>query len=628
MSSSHAEELEALLRSSQGLGGPDLKLALTRLSSEVKDRAQRGSLGSYDFFASTVDALSKIKGPAYADLRFHCILESGLFFYRIGHFSSSFQTSRLLDNLAPQAGGKRALRRAETFAGIVNAEAGNVAEAVVRHTNALRLTRELDEANGEAACFINLSVAFNYGGLYSEARACGRRALQLAEQDSHSGNLLASACTNLAQTLLYQEQYEKGFELIQRAIDASSEADLAATAYSRTARELTYVQLALELGKLARAREHSHLCRKYSRWGDNPRCRVAADIAEGLCEISGGSVERGLLQLESALSHSTDYALRIDALGALAKAFDQVGQPDKALLHMQDLLSSVRAVRQQVVSTLFPNATSSEVSDYGLETNAPATLELREARLRVRTAEMEVLNSKLEMLERLAVTADLKEEASGEHGYRVGKLASVLGAELGWSPESCGALDVAARLHDIGKIGVPDRILLNSERLKEAERHFMSTHAVIGAELLANSNISHLRLAEEIARYHHEWWDGSGYPSKLAGKRIPIHARIVALADVFDALTHGRPYAEPWSMDRALEEIRSRRGTQFDPELTDRFLVLIQRLREKHADLDAYLGKAGRNSPFLQARNKIRLMLEEERENERKATVAGNETRH
>ncbi len=156
----------------------------------------------------------------------------------------------------------------------------------------------------------------------------------------------------------------------------------------------------------------------------------------------------------------------------------------------------------------------------------------------------------------------------------------------------------------------------------------MSTHAVIGAELLAKSNIPQLQMAEEIARFHHEWWNGQGYPSKLAGKRIPIHARIVALADVFDALTHGRPFSQPWSMDRAIEEIQRRKGTQFDPELTEVFIALIERLRTEHDDLDEYLGRAGRSSPFLQARNKIRLMLADERENERLATVEGNETCH
>ena len=148
------------------------------------------------------------------------------------------------------------------------------------------------------------------------------------------------------------------------------------------------------------------------------------------------------------------------------------------------------------------------------------------------------------------------------------------------------------------------------------------------SKLLSKSNIPLLRVAEEIARFHHEWWNGQGYPSKLAGKRIPIHARIVALADVFDALTHGRPFSKPWPMDRAIEEIRSRKGTQFDPDLTEVFIALIERLRVEHDDLDEYLGRAGRSSPFLQARNKIRLMLADERENERNATVEGNETRH
>jgi putative two-component system response regulator len=232
------------------------------------------------------------------------------------------------------------------------------------------------------------------------------------------------------------------------------------------------------------------------------------------------------------------------------------------------------------------------------------------------------------MLERLSVTADLKEESSGEHGYRVGRLSSIIAKALGWSNDSLIAIEAAARLHDIGKIAVPDRILLKSMELVDAERHFISTHTLIGAELLAKSNIPQRRMAEEIARCHHEWWNGEGYPEKLAGKRIPIHARIVALADVFDALTHGRPFSSPWPMDRAIEEIRSKKGTQFDPELTDVFLDLIGRLRAEHADLDEYLGRAGRNSPFLQARNKIRLMLAEEREHEKMATVEGNETRH
>jgi putative two-component system response regulator len=289
---------------------------------------------------------------------------------------------------------------------------------------------------------------------------------------------------------------------------------------------------------------------------------------------------------------------------------------------MNELLQHVRSKRAESALSLMSlnSKTPSEPVDVPDSLNVEV-LTRRELKLRVAVAERDLVASRIEMLERLAVTADIKEDTSGEHGYRVGKLASLLSDELSWSQEASAALELAARLHDIGKIGVPDRILLSSKRLKDAERHFIGTHTVIGAELLAKSDVIQLRMAEDVARYHHEWWDGSGYPSRLAGKRIPIHARIVAVADVFDALTHGRPYSEAWSIERALGEIRQRQGTQFDPELVEAFQAVVTRATAMHPDLDRYLGKAALNSPFAQARNRIRAMLAQEHANERQSAA-------
>ena len=184
-------------------------------------------------------------------------------------------------------------------------------------------------------------------------------------------------------------------------------------------------------------------------------------------------------------------------------------------------------------------------------------------------------------------------------------------------------------MHDVGKIGVPDRILLSPNTLAEAERHFVCAHTTIGSEILSKSNIPQLSIAEEIARFHHEWWNGQGYPARLAGERIPIHSRIVALADVFDALTHGRPFADPWSNKQALEEIRSRSGTQFDPELAVVFVRVVERLSSNHDDLDEILGRTTIDSPFLQARNKIQDLLAEFRHYQGKNAVDFNlETSH
>jgi putative two-component system response regulator len=209
------------------------------------------------------------------------------------------------------------------------------------------------------------------------------------------------------------------------------------------------------------------------------------------------------------------------------------------------------------------------------------------------------------MLERLAVTAELRDDSTGEHSYRVGKLASLLAHEFGCDEATCYRIELAARLHDIGKIGVPDAILLKPQKLNESERQIMRTHTTVGAELLSKSNIPELIMAEEIARHHHEWWDGSGYPSNLSGNAIPLAARITALADVFDALTHRRPYKIAWPIDAALDEIGRLKGRQFEPQLCDLFVVLIGRLRSDYIDIDSFLGQSAHGSPFLQARTRI-----------------------
>ena len=129
----------------------------------------------------------------------------------------------------------------------------------------------------------------------------------------------------------------------------------------------------------------------------------------------------------------------------------------------------------------------------------------------------------------------------------------------------------AAPLHDIGKLGISDTILLKPGSLTEAEIETMRLHATLGAQILAGSRSDVLQLAERIALSHHEWWDGSGYPRRLRGEEIPQCGRIVALADVFDALTHSRPYKDAWPVDQAVEEVHRLRARQFDPEVVEAF---------------------------------------------------------
>jgi putative two-component system response regulator len=192
-----------------------------------------------------------------------------------------------------------------------------------------------------------------------------------------------------------------------------------------------------------------------------------------------------------------------------------------------------------------------------------------EQRVRERTDDLE--RARLELLERLALAAEYRDDNTQEHAQRVGRTVALLGGAVGLPDADVEVLLHAAPLHDIGKIGVPDAILLKSALLTDEEYALMRVHTTIGAQILSGSEFAILRTAEVIAACHHERWDGTGYPNGLAGEEIPLAGRLVALADVFDALVHERPYKPAWPLDRAVEEILSLRGTHFDPAVVDAF---------------------------------------------------------
>jgi putative two-component system response regulator len=200
--------------------------------------------------------------------------------------------------------------------------------------------------------------------------------------------------------------------------------------------------------------------------------------------------------------------------------------------------------------------------------------ETLEERVRERTRQLE--EAQLEILQRLALAAEYRDDCTGQHTHRVGDLAALLAEAIGLPPEEVVLIHKAAPFHDIGKIGIPDQILLKPGKLTEDEYKHIRTHTDIGRIILSGSKFPILRTAERIALYHHERWDGTGY-YQLKGAAIPIEARIVSVVDVFDVITHSRPYKQAESADTALELIRQERERQFDPELVDAFFELHQR---------------------------------------------------
>jgi putative two-component system response regulator len=189
-----------------------------------------------------------------------------------------------------------------------------------------------------------------------------------------------------------------------------------------------------------------------------------------------------------------------------------------------------------------------------------------------RTVELE--EARLEVLKRLAIAAEYRDDDTGRHTQRVGHLSALLARALKLPEEMVVLVHEAAPLHDVGKIGIPDSILLKPGKLSADEFEVMKTHTVIGAKILSGGHSNSIRMAAQIALTHHERWDGSGYPHGLAGEAVPVEGRIVAVVDVFDALTNVRPYKSAWNVDRALAEIRRQKGTQFDPCVVEAFLAM------------------------------------------------------
>jgi putative two-component system response regulator len=179
-----------------------------------------------------------------------------------------------------------------------------------------------------------------------------------------------------------------------------------------------------------------------------------------------------------------------------------------------------------------------------------------------------------EVLERLAAAAEFRDDDTGDHTRRVGRTARLLAEEVGLDRESAIVLGRAAALHDVGKIGVPDAVLLKPGRLDAAEYAAIQEHCLIGARILSGSPSPVLRAAEEVALTHHERWDGRGYPHRLGGEDIPLPGRITAVADVFDALAHSRAYKPAWPLQAAVDEILRQAGRQFDPDVAAAFAGL------------------------------------------------------
>lgn len=327
---------------------------------------------------------------------------------------------------------------------------------------------------------------------------------------------------------------------------------------------------------------------------ENYEIVTAAGGEEALEKLSGNPIDLILLDvmmpgmdgfevIRRVRQHDTHRLLPIILVTALRETEDRVkgieAGCDDFISKPVDKMELLARVR----SLLKVKAYNDLMGNYRTELESEVTRKTGE----LKNAFERIKADSLETIYRLSMASEYKDKETGAHIKRMSRYSAAVAHRLGLTKSDIETMLYSAPMHDLGKIGIPDLILLKPGRLDPAEWEIMKQHTIIGANILKGSSAEFIRLGETIAQSHHEKWDGSGYPKGLNGSQIPIAGRITAIADVFDALTSKRPYKEAFSVEKSLNLVREGRGSHFDPDVADAFFAVedeILAIREQYDD--------------------------------------------
>lgn len=510
------------------------------------------------------------------------------------------------NNLQPE------LRRACSVYAMMSTDVGLPARGLEFALRSATIAQRLHLDWAVAAAFSNMTGALYVMGMYRETIAVALRLIDRFEKDPECGDFVGIARTNMSSAALALQRYSLAAESAEQACKDMGLPRDAESLMNRMAAEGTWLKSAIGLDRVdvvvARVRMINGLADSFK----STRLDVNRKLADAAYEIYAGDLTIAITKLLELHGSTRELpTLYRDTLVLLVKGYEKGGDHEGALLYLGELVEFLGKSQVAKIRTLL------EMIREKVQTPLPGKDDVSEMIENLHKPQATRRNSVevpqhlyRDALERLAVSAEMREDSFGRHAYRVGKLAGLLAREVGYDDRFADDVDLAARLHDIGKLGIPDGVLMKPGKLTEAEFTVMERHTEIGAQILAQCSHPAFRMAEQIALHHHEKWDGTGYPRKLAGAAIPEVARIVTVGDVYDALTHMRSYKHAWTHEEAMAFITGAAGTHFEPRLIDAFVTMITRIRAEHgAAVEDYLAEAGNASTFLQARDEMHAML-------------------
>ena len=484
---------------------------------------------------------------------------------------------------------------------------------------ALRLLEEAHEVcrahgleEGRLRALSNMAACLQDAGYYDRAIEVYRRLVGAGDGPAASvGELEAAALGNLVHCHLARGELQAALATGERGARLLDSGAATVTPLARHQFESFFNAALLEAGRTAEARARLRRLRE-AQLPPTPHTDLLFALTQGLCEAFSGQTDIGISRLEQLLPRAERVGWYVDdVLRALIRAHERAGDLRRALQYVDQLTHYFGAMRTRQLHQQLAQIPQEVLGELGAAPHAEVLLGAQAAELRLRSFHQSVAERERTLLESWAVAVSLIDDETGRHCFRVGRLACLLAERLGFDHTRADLVEMAARMHDIGKIGVNHQILFKPSMLTEAERIIIRKHPTIGAEMLSKATHPGAQLAATVALTHHEWWDGTGYPNGLRGEAIPIESRIVALADVYDVLTTGRPYKRAWPHRMAVDELRFMGGRQFDPALVEVFIEVVDAYIAAHGEAgdDAYRLAIG-DCALLKRRDSIKRLLE------------------
>jgi putative two-component system response regulator len=473
--------------------------------------------------------------------------------------------------------------------GILHKDSGKFVLATECFVRGIGIARRIADRELEAKSWVNMASLVNMMALYDDATKFARRSLALAagiETDT-SQQVRGAACQIIARASQALGRFEEAIVSIRHAA-LQMPAPKSGFDYLMHVRiKHTHAVIALRLNELEEARAVATSAAQDAVHCHGPEAAIYSSVAGAMVDVRTGSYESAdATTLRLLQEYANDSTLVFDLYFARLYVLEQANRTDEA----DALRARFRGEWQKhkMKNVIAQLRTLDDAATHDTQDSSDAAIR--------------------ERLEELAIIGELHDDSTGEHAFRVGRLSGLLALRIGLSQEHADALDIAARLHDIGKITTPPEILMKPGRFTDDEWGVMKEHAAQGHKILSTRKDPLMEMAAQVALSHHERWDGGGYPNKLKGNDIPQIAQIAALADVFDALSHERCYKPAWSIGASLAEIeRTSRGygrQDFETKLADEFIKLVRDLVEEHgeAGLDPYLSERANESAFRNAR--------------------------